>query len=243
MGRVPPRVGDVRAAAPRDLPCDPRGHRTAPALGSQASRAARSKLSETGFIPGERIPPALSVSLARSAKIVRDRTLLGVAVFIASESVFFLAIVLAYLAYRDAGLATAKANLDIPRTAIFSVALFSSSATMAIAARRASRSWLVATIALGTVFLVGQGSEYARLLTSGIGPGRELFGTTFFTLTGLHGVHVLGGLVALSALLAAHSRRPSALRPLAFEAVGLYWHFVDAVWVVVFSVVYLGTLL
>ena len=169
--------------------------------------------------------------------------MLGVAVFIASESVFFLAIVLAYLAYRDAGLVTAKANLDVPRTAIFSVALFSSSATTALAARRASRGWLVATIALGTVFLVGQGSEYARLLASGIGPGRELFGTTFFTLTGLHGLHVLVGLMALFALLAAHMRRPYALRPVAFEAVGLYWHFVDAVWVVVFSVVYLGTLL
>jgi len=54
---------------------------------------------------------------------------------------------------------------------------------------------------------------------------------------------VLVGLVALVALLAAHMRRPYALRPVAFEAVGLYWHFVDAVWVVVFSVVYLGTLL
>ena len=62
-------------------------------------------------------------------------------------------------------------------------------------------------------------------------------------MTGLHGVHVLGGLVALFALLAGHIRRRSALRPVAFEAVGLYWHFVDAVWVVVFTVVYLGTLL
>ena len=184
-----------------------------------------------------------SVAIDRSPRIVQDRVLLGVAVFIASESVFFLAIVLAYLAYRDAGLATAKANLDVVRTAVFSVALFSSSATMAIAARRSSRAWLVATIVLGAVFLLGQGSEYARLLASGIGPGRELFGTTFFTLTGLHGLHVLGGLVALVALLAVHSRRASAVRPVAFEAVGLYWHFVDAVWVVVFSVVYLGTLL
>src|SRR5256712_13701252 len=154
MGRVHPRVGDVLAAAPRELPGDPRGHRTAPALGSQASRAAGSKLSETGFIPGERIPPALSVSLARSAKIGQDRTLLGVAVFIASESVFFLAIVLAYLAYRDAGLATAKASLDIGRTMVFSVALFASSATMALATGMRSGRWLAATIALGAIFLV-----------------------------------------------------------------------------------------
>src|SRR2546430_17307561 len=114
---------------------------------------------------------------------------------------------------------------------------------MAVAARRRSGAWVVATIALGMIFLLGQGSEYARLLANGIGPERALFGTTFFTLTGLHGLHVLAGLAALAALLAAKLRRPGALSAVAFEAVGLYWHFVDAVWVVVFSVVYLGTLL
>ncbi len=175
--------------------------------------------------------------------VITNRTLLGVAIFIASESIFFLAIVLAYVAYRDAGLATAKANLDIGRTAIFSVALFGSSGTMAVAARAESGRWLAATILLGAIFLVGQGSEYARLLGEGIGPGSALFGTTFFTLTGLHGLHVLAGLVALTALLAANRRRPRALGAVAWEGVGMYWHFVDAVWVVVFTVVYLGTLL
>ena len=200
-------------------------------------------MSKTGFIPAERKPPALSVSLGRRPKIGQDRTILGVAIFIASESVFFLAIVLAYVAYRDAGLATAKANLDIGRTAIFSIALFASSATMVLAARARSGRWLAATMALGAIFLVGQGSEYARLLGEGIGPGSALFGTTFFTLTGLHGLHVLAGLAALAALLAASRRRARAVGPVAWEAVGLYWHFVDAVWVVVFSVVYIGTLL
>src|SRR3989442_943747 len=184
-----------------------------------------------------------AVSVARSPKIREDRNLLGVAIFIASESVFFLAIVLAYITYRDAGLATAKANLDFARTALFSISLFASSATMAFATRGRSGRWLAATMALGTIFLVGQGSEYARLLSEGIGPGSALFGTTFFTLTGLHGLHVLAGLVALAALLSANRRRARAVRPVAWEAVALYWHFVDAVWVVVFSVVYIGTLL
>ncbi len=175
--------------------------------------------------------------------VITNRTLLGVAIFVASESIFFLAIVIAYVAYRDAGLATAKATLDIGRTAIFSVALFASSGTMAVAARAESGRWLAATILLGAIFLVGQGSEYARLLGEGIGPGSALFGTTFFTLTGLHGLHVLAGLVALTALLAANRRRPRALGAVAWEGVGMYWHFVDAVWVVVFTVVYLGTLL
>ena len=179
---------------------------------------------------------------ARSA-MTADRTLLGVAIFIASESVFFLAIVLAYVAYRDAGLATAKANLDIGRTAIFSIALFASSGTMALAAGARSGVWLAATMILGAIILVGQGSEYARLLGEGIGPGSALFGTTFFTLTGLHGIHVLAGLVALAALFTANLGRPRAVRAVAWEAVSFYWHFVDVVWVVVFSVVYLGTLL
>jgi heme/copper-type cytochrome/quinol oxidase subunit 3 len=175
--------------------------------------------------------------------VMTNRTLLGVAVFIASESIFFLAIVLAYVAYRDAGLATAKATLDVGRTAIFSVALFASSGTMALAARAENSRWLIATIVLGAIFLLGQGSEYARLLGEGVGPGSALFGTTFFTLTGLHGLHVVAGLVALVALLSANLRRPQAVRAVAWEAVSMYWHFVDAVWVVVFSVVYLGTLL
>lgn len=185
----------------------------------------------------------LSRSLGRSPAILADRTLLGVALFIASEAVFFLAIVLAYVAYRDAGLATAKANLDIGRTAIFSIALFASSVTMALAVRGRSGRLLGATIALGAIFLVGQGSEYARLLSAGIGPGSALFGTTFFTLTGLHGLHVLAGLVALAVLHAANRQRGRAVGAVAWEAVGLYWHFVDVVWVVVFSVVYVGTLL
>jgi heme/copper-type cytochrome/quinol oxidase subunit 3 len=181
--------------------------------------------------------------IATRPALTTDRNLLGIVIFIASESVFFLAIVLAYVAYRDSGLATARANLDVGRTAIFSLALFASSGTMAVAARRRSGAWLAATLVLGAVFLVGQGSEYARLLAEGIGPGSALFGTTFFTLTGLHGIHVLAGLVALAALFTAKLSRGPAVRAVAWEAVGLYWHFVDAVWVVVFSVVYLGTLL
>jgi heme/copper-type cytochrome/quinol oxidase subunit 3 len=176
---------------------------------------------------------------ARSAQ----RTVVGMVVFIASESVFFLAIVLAYVAYRDAGLATAKANLDVGRTALFSLGLFASSGTIALAVRLQSRLWLAVTIALGAIFLAGQGSEYARMLAAGIGPSSAMFGTTFFTLTGLHGLHVLAGIAALVALLAAAASEPRAVRPVAWEAVSLYWHFVDVVWVVVFSVVYLGTLL
>jgi heme/copper-type cytochrome/quinol oxidase subunit 3 len=179
----------------------------------------------------------------RPPALLTDHVLLGMALFIGSESVFFLSVVAAFIANRDAGLADARQHLELVRTAIFSIALFASSGTMAVASSRQSRTWLVATFALGAIFLSGQGSEYARLLGTGIGPSSALFGTTFFTLTGLHALHVLVGLVALAALAAATVRRNAAVAHVAWESVSLYWHFVDAVWVVVFSVVYLGTLL
>jgi heme/copper-type cytochrome/quinol oxidase subunit 3 len=178
---------------------------------------------------------------ANALPITRDPNLLGVGLFIASESLFFLGVVIAYAVFRDQGLATAKAQLDIGRTAVFSVLLFASSGTMGLAAARRSRGWLALTAVLGAVFLAGQGLEYARLLTAGIRPGSELFGTTFFTLTGLHGIHVLIGLVLLATLLVAASARPRRIGGAAWEGVAMYWHFVDAVWVVVFSVVYVGT--
>jgi len=155
----------------------------------------------------------------RRAGWLGDRTLLGVAIFVGSESIFFLSIVVAYVANRDAGLGDARATLDLPRTTVFSLALFASSATMARA-----------TTTLN-----------ARLLAAGTAPSSAMFGTTFFTLTGLHGIHVLVGLAALAALAGSTAARAVAVRPVAWEAVALYWHFVDAVWVVVFSVVYLGT--
>lgn len=171
----------------------------------------------------------------------RDPNLLGVALFIASEALFFLGIVVAYVVFREQGLATAKAQLDLGRTAVFSLLLFASSGTAGLAVARRSRAWLALTAGLGAAFLGGQALEYARLLAAGLRPGSELFGTTFFTLTGLHGLHVLAGLVLLGTLFAAVSARPRRIGRAAWEGVAMYWHFVDAVWLVVFSVVYIGT--
>ncbi|HEX6061326.1 MAG TPA: cytochrome c oxidase subunit 3, partial [Candidatus Limnocylindria bacterium] len=118
-----------------------------------------------------------------------------------------------------------------------------SSGTMGLAAGRRSRAWLGLTALLGAGFLAGQALEYGRLLGAGLRPGSEMFGTTFFTLTGLHAVHVLVGLVLLATLFAASSTRPRRVGQTAWEGIAMYWHFVDAVWVVVFSVVYVGTVL
>lgn len=187
----------------------------------------------------------MSAIHARPAGRLSHAPLLGMALFIASESVFFMTIVVAYIALRPAGLATAKEELEFTKTLVFSLCLFASSGTMTIAERRRERDgwiWLVVTAVLGLVFLTGQGLEYLRLLGTGISPASGMFGTTFFTLTGLHGLHVLVGLVAISGLVIASRARRSGVSAVGWEAVAWYWHFVDGVWVVVFSVVYVGTL-
>ena len=102
---------------------------------------------------------------------------------------------------------------------------------------------LISTIALGAVFLIGQVTEYAKLYSENTkisSPGE--FGTTFFTLTGFHGFHVFIGLCALTGiLLLSKDWKPGHESPV--KSVGYYWHFVDGVWVFIFSIVYLRTLL
>jgi heme/copper-type cytochrome/quinol oxidase subunit 3 len=108
----------------------------------------------------------------------------------------------------------------------------------------AFRGWLLVTIVLGAVFLLGQANEYRMLFGEGLAIDSSLFTSTFFTLTGFHGLHVTAGLVALGILAGlafAGDFRSGASR--ALRSVGLYWHFVDAVWVAVFSIVYLRTIL
>jgi heme/copper-type cytochrome/quinol oxidase subunit 3 len=107
--------------------------------------------------------------------------------------------------------------------------------------QRGFLTFWIASIGLGGVFLIGQLTEYARMYADGITISTNLFTSAFFTLTGFHGLHVFVGLIALSSigLLAylgdfAHGRRRVGV-----DVVSIYWHFVDAVWVVVFGLVYL----
>lgn len=173
---------------------------------------------------------------------------LAIYVFIASEAVFFAALLVAYIAYRTRSASgPSPSDLDPPRTALFSVALFASSATVAVAGRKlragdagAFRRWLLVTIALGAIFLVGQGMEYRRLYADHVTIDRNLFTSAFFTLTGFHGLHVTLGLIALAVLAwLAFAGEIGPKRRTAVEAISIYWHFVDAVWVVLFSVIYL----
>ena len=173
------------------------------------------------------------------------------ACFIVSEAMFFLLLVSAYVVFnRTAGEHSAARILEVGRTSLFTFLLLASSVTL-WRAERALRvddqgrflKWLGLTLGLGAVFLINQGAEYAGLLHRGVTISSSLFGSTFFTVTGFHGLHVLAGLVALAILFVLGKRGAlTGRRSDVLGAVGYYWHFVDVVWIVVFSVVYLRVL-
>ncbi len=173
---------------------------------------------------------------------------LGVLAFIFSEATFFGALIITYLLYHHAtGNGPGPRDLDVVRTGMFSLFLFASSGTIVRAERKLAggdyggfRTWLLATIVLGAIFIGGQAWEYSRMFSEGVFPNTNLFAASFFTLTGFHGFHVIVGLIALG-VVAWMTFKGDFLRGhhAAVQAVATYWHFVDAVWVVVFSVVYL----
>jgi cytochrome c oxidase subunit III len=167
---------------------------------------------------------------------------------IIGESAIFIIFVVAYIYYIGRSLSgpTPKDVLEVP---IFnSICLLSSSLTIWLAEHALERNkiklfgaWWALTLILGAIFLVGTGLEWHKLIyEKGLTISTNLFGTTFYSLVGLHATHVIFGLIGLSIVLAftlagkiseEHSERVQVL--------ALYWHFVDAVWVVVFTVVYI----
>ena len=181
--------------------------------------------------------------------VLPDHNKTGILAFIFSEVGFFGTLILAYLyfyAHPQAG--PGPKGLDVPRTLIFSVCLFASSFTfwrseVALTKQRRGSmlGWLALTIALGGVFLVGQGTEYWKLFQTGVDLSTNMFSTTFFTLTGFHGLHVLIGLIVLLIFLwlAWEGDFASSRPDSAFKAAGYYWHFVDVVWVFVLLTVYI----
>jgi cytochrome c oxidase subunit I len=176
----------------------------------------------------------------------KNRT--GMVCFIISEAVFFIMLIISYLFYNAtvSGGPTATDVLNPIKTGVFTLCLLASSWTLWRAERNLTRkkpararSWLAVTLLLGIVFILGQGNEYLHLIKQGITVSTNLFATTFFTLTGFHALHVLAGLVALAILwkLSRSSSFQSPHEP-AFATIGLYWHFVDVVWIFVFAVIY-----
>ena len=169
--------------------------------------------------------------------------------FLASECLFFGALIAAYLLYRDRSVAGPFPEdlLDIPFTSVSAFVLLMSSLSMVLALaaiqrgdRRGLQIWLLTTALLGITFLSGQAFEFTEFHREGLSLDANLFGTTFFVLTGFHGAHVsVGILVLLSLWVMALRGRLTQAGSLNVELVGLYWHFVDVVWIVIFTLVYL----
>jgi cytochrome c oxidase subunit 3/cytochrome o ubiquinol oxidase subunit 3 len=171
----------------------------------------------------------------------------GMLGLIAAEAAIFTIFVVAYLFYIGKSLAgpMPKDVLSVP--IFFTICLLSSSLTIHLAANALRRenvrefgTWWFATIALGVTFMYGTVNEWHRLIYHDrLTISTNLFGTTYYSVVGLHGFHVVVGLVSLSIVMAltllGSVRSEHAER---VDVLSLYWHFVDAVWIVVFTVVY-----
>ncbi|MFZ0787359.1 MAG: cytochrome c oxidase subunit 3 [Candidatus Acidiferrales bacterium] len=180
--------------------------------------------------------------------ILPSRGRVGMVSLIAAESAIFTIFVVAYIFYIGKSLSgpTPRDVLTIP--ILSTICLLSSSLTIHLAVRALRNAkigsfgfWWFVTLTLGTIFLVGTGREWHRLIfDDGLTVSTNLFGTTYYSLVGLHAFHVTFGLIVIAVVMtftvlgkvtSKYSER--------LEVFSLYWHFVDAVWVVVFTVVYI----
>ena len=169
--------------------------------------------------------------------------------FLGSECLLFGALISTYILYRGRSVTgpNPKQIYDIPYTSISSFVLLMSSLTMVLALAsiqrgdyRRLRLWLLATALLGSSFIAGQVYEFTSFIRKGLTIKTNLFGSSFFVLTGFHGVHVTVGILWLLSLagISLRGQLPSE-KSLQVEIAGLYWHFVDIVWILIFTVVYL----
>jgi cytochrome c oxidase subunit 3/cytochrome o ubiquinol oxidase subunit 3 len=174
---------------------------------------------------------------------------LGMWVFLGSDCLLFGALISTYLLLRNRGEGGPRAEeiFDIPFTSVTTFVLLMSSMTMAMAVGaahrgelRRSRTWLATTALLGSFFIAGQVTEFTAFVNEGLGYTTNVFGSAFYTLTGFHGVHVSVGIIFLVTLVVMSLRGNLGQdRAETVEIFGLYWHFVDIVWIVIFTVVYL----
>ena len=177
---------------------------------------------------------------------------LGMWLFLGSECLLFGGLISTFLLYRTKEVVDmvgpAVGDLyDIPFTSVSSFVLLMSSLTMVLslsaiqrADQRRARTWLLTTALLGATFVAGQVYEFTAFVREGLGYTTNLQSSAFYTLTGFHGVHVtLGILMLLSLFVMSLRGRLSPERAETVEIVGLYWHFVDIVWIIIFTLVYL----
>jgi cytochrome c oxidase subunit 3/cytochrome o ubiquinol oxidase subunit 3 len=177
-----------------------------------------------------------------------SNTKLAMWLFLGSECLLFGGLITTYLLYKNPLEGPTPQELyDIPFTSTSSFVLLMSSLTMVLAVsaiergdHHRCRTWLAATALLGSTFIAGQVYEFTVFYNEGLGYTTSRFSSAFYTLTGFHGVHVTVGIIMLVSLLLLSWRgKLPTHRAETVEVVGLYWHFVDVVWILIFAVVYL----
>jgi len=169
--------------------------------------------------------------------------------FLGSECLLFGGLISTYMLYRGRVVDGPHPSqiYDIPFTSVSSFVLLMSSLTMVLAVTAAQRKddrntnlWLTVTALLGATFIGGQVYEFTTFYREGLGFSTSLFGSSFYTLTGFHGVHVSVGIIMLLSLVFfIRKNKVVGNKAEVVELVGLYWHFVDIVWIIIFTLVYL----
>ena len=169
--------------------------------------------------------------------------------FLGSECLLFGGLISTYMLYRGrvSDGPHPSGIYDIPFTSVSSFVLLMSSLTMVLAVSSAQRGddkktnlWLLVTALLGSTFIGGQVYEFTAFYREGLGFTTSLFGSSFYTLTGFHGVHVSVGVILLLSLMGIIKKnRVTGNKAESVELIGLYWHFVDIVWIVIFTLIYL----
>lgn len=178
-----------------------------------------------------------------------DSRKLGFWTFIGSETLFFGSLISTYMVYKGAAVSGPLPHevLDIPVTSVSTFVLLTSSLAMVLAlnaVQRGSRAgaltWILATAVGGLIFLGFQAYEFTTFVHEGLTISASVFGSSFFVLTGFHGAHVSVGVVWLLTLWVLTLRgKIGPAQALNVEMAGLYWHFVDVVWIVIFTLIYL----
>ena len=174
---------------------------------------------------------------------------LGLWIFLASEVMFFTGLFGAYVVLRMSHTAWpgSEGHLDVRIGTVNTLVLICSSTTIVLALAAAGRHnlpavrrWLLVTALLGSLFLTVKGFEYAAKFEHHIVPSTNVFWSCYFALTGFHALHVLGGII-FNLVVYAYTLRPAwwASRSRRLELAGLYWHFVDIVWIFLFPMLYL----
>jgi len=169
--------------------------------------------------------------------------------FLGSECLLFGGLISTYMLYRGRVLNGPHPSqiYDIPFTSVSSFVLLMSSLTMVLAVSSAQRKddaktnlWLLITALLGATFIGGQVYEFTTFYREGLGFTTSLFGSSFYSLTGFHGVHVSIGIIMLLSLMGIIKKgKITGDKAEVVELIGLYWHFVDIVWIIIFTLVYL----